>query len=87
MSRQEDDAELGIVGAQRLEEHEAVRVGQVQVDERDVRRVLGDRAPAVGRGRRTARGVAERLEELDERLAHGLVVVDDEEGQRHRRAD
>src|SRR5215207_5628233 len=86
MAGEHDDAELGIVGTERLEQRQAARVWEPQVHEHDVGRVLGGGLAA---GRRRAGGaddVAKRLEVVGERLADGLVVVHDEYG-RHRARD
>jgi hypothetical protein len=77
---EEDHRDLRVVGAQGLEQREAVGVGEAHVDEHHVGRVRGGGLPALGGGGRGARHVAERGEELGERLARGAVVFDDEDG-------
>jgi hypothetical protein len=80
---EEEDGHVRVVGPQRLEEREAVRVGEAHVGEHHVGRVRRGGLPSLGGGAGGARDVAERREEVGERLADRGVVVDDEDGERH----
>jgi hypothetical protein len=80
---EENHPNLGVVGPDRFEEAEPVGVGQPEVDERDVGGVRGRRlTTGGGRGGR-AHLVAEPLEEVGQRLAERVVVVDDEDREAH----
>ena len=64
---QQNDADIGIVGAQCVERRHTVRVGESQIEQHDVGRVFcGESARFRGR-RRTTSGVAKRFEKLDQR--------------------
>ena len=74
-----DDGQLRVVGQERVERHDAVGIGQAQVEQHHIGRMLRRHLPPHGCGGGAARRVAEGFEELDEGAADGFVVVDDED--------
>ena len=83
VSGEHDDGQVGVVGSERLKGANAVGIGEAQIEQHHIGRVLGSQTSAFGGGRRPARREAKRLEEFDQGRAHRFVVVDHEQGQRH----
>ena len=67
VSGEHDDGEVGVVRPKRLERPEAVGIGEAQIEEHDIRSMLGGHPPSFGGGGRSTRGEAEGLEKFDQR--------------------
>ncbi len=82
-AREQNDADLGVIGQQGVHGHGAIGVRQPKVEQHDIGRMFGCQSATFRGGGRTAHRVAERLEELDQRLPNRVLVVDHEQRQRH----
>ena len=78
VSGEEYDRRIRIFTAQLLKQAKADGVRQVQVQQHHIRQVARDRTARISGGGRRDHFHAEQLEILGQRLAHHVVVVDDE---------
>ena len=86
VARVEDHAELGAPGQQLAREVDAAAVGELDVDDRDVGLGVLDQVDARGDVARRAHDLEPSvLQQRDQALAQGLVVVDDHELRHGRR--